>query len=79
MRLVNIADNNDVIDIGAAEKYTDNLCGQCWNCANRVGYGIASMTLKSGEKTYVKLPQCKKTDKYMTEVYSMPCDYFKEQ
>ncbi len=45
MRLVNIADNNDVIDIGTAEKYTDNLCGQCWNCANRVGYGIASMTL----------------------------------
>lgn len=70
---------NELI-IGTAEKYTDNLCGQCWNCANRVGYKIAKINLpRSDKKGLVKLPQCRKTDKYMTEVYSMPCDCFKMQ
>lgn len=57
-----------------AEKYTDNLCGQCWNCANRNGYRVFQ---KNGKP--VKLPRCEATDKYMFEVYSMPCDYFKER
>ena len=64
---------NDVI-VGTAEKYTDNLCGQCWNCANMVGSKVFRRDSK-----FVKLPQCKRTDKYMTEVYSMPCECFKER
>lgn len=62
------------IAIGTAEKYTDNLCGQCWNCANMVG----SKVFRKG-RIFVKLPQCKKMDKYMTEVYSIPCECFDER
>ena len=59
--------------VNEVDKYTENLCGQCWNCANRIGEGVYSVKI-NGKKTLARLPRCKATDKFMTEVYSIPSD-----
>lgn len=63
--------------VNEVDKYTENLCGQCWNCANHIGEGVYSVKI-SGKRILARLPRCKATDKFMTEVYSMPCDLFQK-
>ena len=49
-------------------RYTENNTSQCWGCRNRVGTGTATI-----HRDVFELPECKVEDKYMLEVYELPC------
>ena len=63
--------------------YAENNVFQCWCCANKCGEKEVEKTYRTcrfyvEEEMKVLLPLCRCADMYMTEVYQLPCRYFKQ-